>query len=689
MKRYTPSFPGDPRQLIVPANQGSLFADCTTANLPDADPGYEPGSLLIDTQAGKVYRNDGTSTSCSFTEIQSSTDFLGAAQVIKPSGQVYGYGFGAATAAARGTALAEAVAAHEAGDRIEIGPGLFTVTARMRLRSGVSVRGRGEGITELKLGDAANCAIFENYNLVATASASVTETDISISDLTLNGNDTNQTRGTLSPAVRFLTCLKMWGVDGVRVRNVTFKYPANFSAWFANWKNVTLENINIVTNTGTIYTDGVHFNGNGQFLTIRNIRGNSYDDFIALNGDDDPALFSPYSVTFHGYIKDVLIDGVQFDDPLLGIRLLSSGTANGSGTGSAVDRILVKNVTGTCLNTVMHADGYGGGDSQIGSVTIDTVDVSIHDPTVYSNGAAGIHVNQLVEKLTIRNWTKHNSPYVCPVLNVLGSGNIGALSIDGLHIKEATAAATSQIAVLSGAYVGLFNIANVTSYNATKRTTGTIINNAGHCVFGINATNCSLWNTGYLIYSTSDIATIELHGCKTICNNPPTLADAVPLVQLSGVSATIGAYINASCCYAASIYGTASSAPTPTVRGDGQIVEVGSYTPTLTSGNNAAAQTAYVTYWTRIGSRVHVSGRLDVDPTSASTLTQVGVSLPIASNLANEQDLTGYCVPIGVANCGVGAVRADTGNDRAYLDFICGTNVANQQMDFAFDYVIL
>lgn len=620
---------------------------------------------------------------------------LAPVRLCKPNGQVHPFGFGASTTAARGTALMAAFASsnYAAGDTVLLGPGSFTgINTTLTLKAGCTVRGAGQNATTIKLADAANCALFANANPVTTASASITDTNLTISDLTLDGNGANQTRGTLSPAVRFLPILKCWGVDGVNIHNVTFQYPANFSGWFADWRNVVCENINIVTGTGTIYTDGLHFNGTGQYLTIRNLRGNSYDDFLALNADDDPALFSPYSVTFHGDIKDVLIDGIQFKDPLLGIRLLSSATCNGTATGSVIDRVLIKNVTGTCLNTVMHADGYGGGDSQIGCVTIDTVDVSIHDPTVYSNGAAGIHVNQLIEKLTIRNWTKHNSPYVCPVLNVLGNGNIGSLTIDGLHIKEATAAATSQIAILSGAYVGLFNLNNVTSYNATKRTTGTIINNAGHCVFGITATNCSLWQTGYLIYSTSDIASIQLSNCSVTANNPITIADSIPIVALSGTSATIGAYINASNCHAASVYTTASSAPTPTVRGDAfSVISSGVYTPTFTAGANVSAGTPYQATYTRIGNIVHVAGRLDIDPTSGSAQTQMRISLPIASNIGAVEDVAGVAVPSSNAGagCEAGAIKGDATNDAAYLDYYCGTNVLNQELMYTFQYRVI
>lgn len=72
-KRYEPAFGGNPRILCLPGNQKALWADCTTAYIPSAVGGYEKGCILQDTQAGKIYKNEGTVTSCSFAEILSGT----------------------------------------------------------------------------------------------------------------------------------------------------------------------------------------------------------------------------------------------------------------------------------------------------------------------------------------------------------------------------------------------------------------------------------------------------------------------------------------------------------------------------------------------------------------------------------------------------------------------------------------
>lgn len=111
------------------------------------------------------------------------------------------------------------------------------------------------------------------------------------------------------------------------------------------------------------------------------------------------------------------------------------------------------------------------------------------------------------------------------------------------------------------------------------------------------------------------------------------------------------------------------------------------YQPTLTAVANVAASTAYTsTMWKREGNTVYVSGRLEVTPTAAaSTDTQLGISLPIASNFSGANDAA------GVASSSFGMVAAifsDAANDRAVLRFPA-PNTSNNVMSFSFQYRVL
>lgn len=113
----------------------------------------------------------------------------------------------------------------------------------------------------------------------------------------------------------------------------------------------------------------------------------------------------------------------------------------------------------------------------------------------------------------------------------------------------------------------------------------------------------------------------------------------------------------------------------------------GTYTPTLTNSTNVAASTAFVCRYFRIGDIVTVSGQVNIDPTNAAaTVTLLGISLPIASNLANTEQLSGTSGCPNIAQSG--AVYADTTNDRAILSFPAANN-SNAAHAFVFTYQVL
>jgi hypothetical protein len=112
----------------------------------------------------------------------------------------------------------------------------------------------------------------------------------------------------------------------------------------------------------------------------------------------------------------------------------------------------------------------------------------------------------------------------------------------------------------------------------------------------------------------------------------------------------------------------------------------GVYTPTLTNVANLDASTAYSCQYVRVGSVVTVSGQVDVDPTAAAA-TQLGLSLPIASNFANANECAGTAFASGIAGQGA-AIRGDATNNRAELVWIAG-DLTNQPMFFSFIYRVI
>ncbi len=146
-----------------------------------------------------------------------------------------------------------------------------------------------------------------------------------------------------------------------------------------------------------------------------------------------------------------------------------------------------------------------------------------------------------------------------------------------------------------------------------------------------------------------------------------------PLPAVSGAALTS---LNAS----ALASGTVANARLP------ETLLSGTYTPTLTNVANLDASTAYSCQYLRVGSVVTVSGRVDVDPTAA-VATQLGISLPVASNLANANECAGTGFASAIAGQGA-AIRGDATNDRAEMVWTA-VDITNQPMFFSFCYRVI
>lgn len=117
-------------------------------------------------------------------------------------------------------------------------------------------------------------------------------------------------------------------------------------------------------------------------------------------------------------------------------------------------------------------------------------------------------------------------------------------------------------------------------------------------------------------------------------------------------------------------------------------LDSGTYTPTLTNTTNIDSSTAYSCQYSRVGSTVTVSGKVDVDATASGTSTILGMSLPIASNFANTNELSGVGVSINAAGVSGIGIYGDTTNDRATFDWFAG-NTVNRSIYFTFTYRII
>ena len=110
------------------------------------------------------------------------------------------------------------------------------------------------------------------------------------------------------------------------------------------------------------------------------------------------------------------------------------------------------------------------------------------------------------------------------------------------------------------------------------------------------------------------------------------------------------------------------------------------YTPTLSNVANLDASTTYQAQYLRAGAFVIVSGKADVDPTAA-VATQLGISLPVASNIGAQEDCCGVAFSATIAGQGA-AIVGDAANNRAEMQWIA-VDLTNQPMYYIFAYRII
>ena len=113
----------------------------------------------------------------------------------------------------------------------------------------------------------------------------------------------------------------------------------------------------------------------------------------------------------------------------------------------------------------------------------------------------------------------------------------------------------------------------------------------------------------------------------------------------------------------------------------------GVYNPTLTNVANLDASTSYEAQYMRVGNTVTVSGKVDADPTAPAASTQLGISLPIASNIGAVEDVGGAAFASGIAGQGAG-IFGDLTNNRAEMRWVAG-DVTNQPMHYVYSYTVI
>ena len=142
------------------------------------------------------------------------------------------------------------------------------------------------------------------------------------------------------------------------------------------------------------------------------------------------------------------------------------------------------------------------------------------------------------------------------------------------------------------------------------------------------------------------------------------------------------------------IYGTALHNNAGSVTGTTtQYIASGTYTPTLTLTTNVSVADPQVCQWMRVGNVVTVSGDVDIALTTTLLASELGMSLPIASDFATTFQLGGIAEGVsgtqGNNQSMTIRINGDITNNRAKFSWANQTETSGSGYSFIFTYLIV
>lgn len=289
------------------------------------------------------------------------------------------------------------------------------------------------------------------------------ERNIALLGGTYNGNCRHQVHHT--PDNTATTILGLFGVECVTLRDLTLRDQRTYAVHLTNWRRVTMQSIaiDLPARMQCENQDGIHVQGPGEFLVLRDIQGCAWDDFIAINADDGNCdldesgrvvwndLAGPHVSV--GPVTDVLIDGVMVEDAAQCIRLLSRG--------SRLDRVIVRNITGTYRSFGIWINPWQEVGGNFGSLVFDTVDLRQSEANYDYTPPFLFSLGGRIESLSLRHVTHFHPSDPRPIVRVDANGEIGALTLEGLQVLEPDdRAATARYIQINGR-VGELTLCNV------------------------------------------------------------------------------------------------------------------------------------------------------------------------------------------------------------------------------------
>jgi len=273
------------------------------------------------------------------------------------------------------------------GGLVCVPPGEFTISSALLI--GDDTRLVLSPATVLRLAPGANCPILTNRDKGKLPTRNVT-----IEGGVWDGNNRHQHRPGAGMKYAWAQFICLTSMENLTLRDMVIKDPESYAVQLMAVDGFTVENITFDFNMLRENMDGIHINGPARNGCIRNIRGSTNDDMIALNSDEG----FPYSDNCD--ISDISIDGLYGGmNGYNAVRLLSRR--------SRVRNISIRNVFGEYRYHAVsftHFSGKGGDLGWFDGITLDGIYASF--VRAHQNFGGLIYFQEGVNQagsITIRN----------------------------------------------------------------------------------------------------------------------------------------------------------------------------------------------------------------------------------------------------------------------------------------------
>ena len=222
----------------------------------------------------------------------------------------------------------------------------------------------------------------------------------------------------------------------------------------------TVENITFDYNMFCRCMDGVHVQGPARNGYIRNIKGATNDDLVALNCDDGHDNGKEW-VKSRGDIENIVIDGLYADGGYTGVRLLSCG--------SRLRNVSISNLFGTYRFygiSFTHHNVFPGESSWFDNISIRNIFCSKSPLDAFSDKSYIEGVNKIYGEGVLEDSILHN-----PVIWFQNGVKCGNVSVSDFHRDEYAVTKAYSVQIDGNVEIEKLEIDNVTQrfYNCDEQ----------------------------------------------------------------------------------------------------------------------------------------------------------------------------------------------------------------------------